>query len=143
MMLAALFAAQRALRYRFNDFRQAAERNDRAATEIALFDFDHHLRRWTHAAEQALVPAIVRAGVPGRDARRELRLEYVQLRELTRFLVLQVTEGIRPRDLMGYVENLDRRLKAHESEVERVYYPAAVTTLTPEEWAVLEAARPE
>ena len=142
-MLLNLLSAQRALRSRFNDFRQAAERNDRTAAEIALADFDRHLRRWTEAEEQALVPAIVRVGIPGRDARRELRLEYVQLRELTHFLVMQITEGVRPRDLMGYVENLDRRLKAHESDMQRVYYPAATTGLTAEEWAVLEAARPE
>ena len=143
MRLDALLAAQRALRARFNDFRQAAGRNDRTAAEIALVDFDGHLRRWTEAEEQALVPAVVRVGIAGRDARRELRLEYVQLRELTRFLLLQITEGIRPRDLMGYVENLDRRLTAHESEMERVYYPVAVSALTEDEWAVLERARPE
>jgi hypothetical protein len=142
-MLVNLLAAQRALRERFNDFRRAAERNERTAVEVALIDFERHLRRWTEAEEKALVPALLRAGIAGRDPKRELRLEYVQLRELARFLLQQISEGIRPRDLMGYVENLDRRLAAHESEMARVYYPAAAPLLSEEERSVLEAVRPE
>ncbi len=138
-----LLAVQRALRSRFEDFRQALQRNDRAAVEVALIDFEHHLQRWTEAEERALVPALARSRIAGRDAQRELRLEYVQIRELTRYLVRQISEGIRPNDLVGFVENLDRRLKAHESEMERVYYPAAEPILTADEWRTLEEARPE
>ena len=111
--------------------------------EVALADFERHLRRWTEAEEQALVPALQRARIPGRDPRRELRLEYVQIRELTRFLVQQLGEGVRPGHLTGYVDNLDRRLHAHEKEMAQVYYPAAESLLTAEEWSVLEAVRPE
>jgi len=138
-----LLSAQRALRSRFDDFRHALQHDDRTAIEVSLMDFDQHLRRWTEAEEQALLPALVRANIPGRNAPRELRVEYVQIRELTRYLVRQITEGIRPNDLLGFVDNLDRRLRAHESEMEKVYYPAAESKLTDGEWRTLSEARPE
>jgi hypothetical protein len=89
------------------------------------------------------VPALMRADIPGRDARRELSLEYMQVRELTRYLVQQITEGIRVNQLLGFVDNLDRRLTAHEKEMGQVYYPAAAAILTDAEWQELEQARPE
>lgn len=135
--LDALFTAQRELRSRFDDFRQALNRDDRTAVAVALEDFERHLRCWTEAEERALVPAVERARIPGRDARRELRLEYVQIRELTRFLLQQVQEGVRPMHLVGYVENLERRLRAHEKEMAQVYYPAADRQLTETEWHTL------
>jgi hemerythrin HHE cation binding domain-containing protein len=141
--LETLLSAQRALRTRFDDFFRAMQRENRTAMEIAIVDFEQHLRRWTEAEEKALIPALERAGIAGRDPRRELRLEYVQIRELTHFIVLQLTEGIRSGELAGYAENLNRRLRAHESEMAKVYYPAAAPLLNEEEWAILEAARPE
>jgi hypothetical protein len=138
-----LLSAQRALRSRFDDFRHALQHDNRAAIEVALVDFDQHLRRWTEAEEEALLPALTRAQIPGRNAHREIRLEYVQIRELTRYLVRQITEGIRPNDLIGFADNLDRRLRAHESEMEKVYYPAAEPVLTDSEWRTLLAAAPE
>lgn len=138
-----LVAAQRALRSRFNEFRLAVQRVNATAAEIALADFEKHLRTWTEAEEEALLPALVRAEIAGRDVRRELRLEYVQIREVTRFILQQLREGIVPSHLHGYVDNLDRRLQAHESEMEKVYYPAAEKTLSEDEWRVLEKAAPE
>jgi hypothetical protein len=138
-----LVSAQRALRSRFDDFLQALRHKNRTALEITLFDFDQQLRRWTEAEEASLVAAVERAGVAGRDPRRELRLEFVQLRELTGFIANQIAAGIRAHDLTGYVENLDRRLRAHEEGLRSVYYPAASNSLTEGEWAALLAARPE
>ena len=135
-----LLEGQRALRSRFDDFRQALRRHDRTAAAVALDDFLRHLERWTGAGEQALIPAAVRANIVGRDPRRELRLEYVQIRELTRFVQRQLAEKV---DATGFVENLDRRLHAHEMQNITVYYPSAAATLTEEEWKVLEDARPE
>lgn len=137
-----LLEVQRALRSRFDEFRLALQRENTTAAEVALDDFEKHFRRWSEAEEKALMPALVRAEVRGRDVRRELRLEYVQIRELTRFLLQQIREGIRPTQLAGYVENLERRLSAHEGEMQRVYYPAAETTLTADEWKVLQEAEP-
>lgn len=141
--LEALLAAQRALRNRFEDFKHALRHENVPAIEVALVDFERHLRRWTEAEESALIPSLLRADIPGRDARRELRLEYVQIRELTRYLVQQIAEGIRLNQLLGFVDNLDRRLTAHEKEMGQVYYPAAASHLTEEEWQALERARPE
>lgn len=138
-----LFAAQRALRSRFDDFRQAVRNNDRTAVQVALIDFDEQLRRWTAMQEEFLIPALLRAGVPGRDPRRELHLEFVQLRELSGFIRRQVEAGDRVRDLVGYIDNLDRRLRAHDDGLRSVYYPAALKTLNADEWVELLAARPE
>ena len=140
--LETLLAAQRALADRFQDFFRAMQRENALAAGVALDDYERHLRRWTEAEEQALLPALERAALPGRNVRNELRLEYVQLRELTRFLVQQLHEGIRPSHLLGYTQNLARRLQAHEQQMSDVYYPAAAPEVTEEEWTILEAARP-
>ena len=137
-----LLDGQRALRERFDDFAGALRRNDKTALDVALADFERHLVRWTEAEEQALIPAVGRVAISGRDPRRELRLEYVQIRELTHFILRQRADRVRPSDLLGYVENLDRRLTAHERENRSVYYPVAAGSLTEDEWAILEAARP-
>lgn len=138
-----LLEGQRALRDRFDDLARALRRNDKTALDVALADFEHHLRRWTEAEEKALIPAVARVEIPGRDPRRELRLEYVQIRELTNFLVRNRENKVRPEELVGYLENLDRRLTAHERGNASVYFPVAAGSLTDEEWAVLEAVRPE
>ena len=137
-----LLEGQRALRDRFDDFAGAMRRNDKTALDVALFDFEQHLRRWTEAEETALIPAVSRVEIPGRDPRRELRLEYVQLRELTNFISRGRADKAQPSELLGYVENLDRRLTANERENRSVYYPVAAGSLTEDEWAILEAARP-
>ncbi len=136
-------AAQASLRSRFEDFRRALERRDEEAYRLGLTDFHQALRRWTEAEEAALLPAVLRAaGVAGRDPRRELHLEWVQLRELTRYLLSQVKERAPLGDILGFVENLERRFKAHESEMESVYYPAAAPALTPQEWKILAESAP-
>ncbi len=140
--LSLLLSAQRSLRLRFDDFSRALERRDEEAYRVALADFHEQLRRWTEAEERWLVPAVLRAGVPGRDPHRELSVEYVQLRELTRYLLSQVEERTAISDVLGLSDNLNRRLGAHESEMEKVYYPAAAGSLTTEEQHALEAAKP-
>lgn len=137
-----LLEGQRALRDRFNDVAGAMRRNDKTALDIALDDFERHLRAWTEAEEKAVIPAVSRVSIPGRDARRELRLEYVQIRELTNFIARGRENRAQPSELLGYLENLDRRLSAHELENRSVYYPVAAGSLTEDEWAILEAARP-
>ena len=104
-----LLAAQRRLRARFDDFLQALDRRDRAAQSIALRDFEGHLRRWTRREMEVLLPLLEEVGVPGRDPVRELRLEYVQLRELTRYLLELVSGNAAMADILGLVES---RLRA-------------------------------
>jgi hypothetical protein len=139
-----LVGVQRALRSRFDDFRRALDRRDEAAYRFAIVDLHDGLERWTQAAERALLPAVVRAGTGGRDPARELRLEFVQVRELARFLREQISNRAPLSDVLGLAENLDRRLGAHVSAMERVYCPSAAAALTPDEWTILaEAAPPE
>ena len=76
-----------------------------------------------------LLPALLRREFAGRDPRRELPLEYVQLRELTRQVLIQIESHGRLADILGFVENLERRLAAHEAEMRNVYYPAAAPPL--------------
>ena len=140
--LARLRRAQLSLRSRFDDFRAALERRDGPAYRLALADFQGALDRWSAVQERALLPALDRAPVAGRDARRELRLEFVQLRELTRQLRLQIEGDARMADILGLAENLGRRLDAHERGLTDVYLPAATDALTdPERAALEEAAR--
>ena len=77
-----LLSASRALRSRFDDFRVALDRRDLEAYRFALDDFHRNLVRWTRAEEEALLPAIRRAALSGRDPERELRLQWVQVREM-------------------------------------------------------------
>jgi len=137
-----LLAAQKALRSRFDDFRAALDRRDEAAFRVALADFHEHLRRWTATEERVLLPALSRTSFPGRDPKRELELEYVQIRELTRYLLAQIDERATIADVLGLAENLGRRLAAHQAEMEKVYYPTAATLLTPEERRLLTEAAP-
>src|SRR3954465_1554686 len=116
--LESFLSAQHALRSRFDDFKLAYQSANTTAMGDGLRDFESHLVRWTDGEEKSLVPAVVRVGVEGRDPKRDMRLDYVQLRELTRFLLLQLGESTPSRELGGYVENLDRCLRAHEGEME-------------------------
>jgi hypothetical protein len=140
--LEGLMAAQGALRSRFEDFRRALDRRDEEAYRLGLADFHDCLRRWTEAQEKALLPAILRAGIPGRDPQRELRLEWVQLRELTRYLLSQINDRAPIADILGFTENLERRFAAHEADLESVYYAAAAPLLTAGELKTLLDAAP-
>lgn len=135
-----LRGAQAGLRSRFDDFRRALDRRDGPAYRLAVSDFQDWLGRWTAAEESALLPAFGRAPVAGRDAHRELRLEFVQMRELTRQVRLQLESGAPMSDVLGLVENLARRFDAHERGVLDVYYPAAAEALDASEVAELEIA---
>ena len=140
--LETLLSASRALRSRFDDFRLALDRRDLEAYRFALDDFHRNLVRWTRAEEEALLPAIRRAGLSGRDPERELRLQWVQVRELTRYLLEQVHTGASIGDVLGFAENLGRRFAAHVSEMDDVYYPAAAPLLTETERRALSDAAP-
>jgi hypothetical protein len=141
--LAFLVSAQDSLRSRFDDFRAALDRRDEEAYRLALADFHRCLVAWTEAEEKALLPAVLRADIPGRDPQRELRLQWVQVRELTRYLLDQITGNAPIADVLGLTENLARRFAAHQSEMESVYCPAAAASLTADELAMLQEAAPK
>jgi len=135
-----LRGAQAGLRSRFDDFRHALERRDGPAYRLGLADFQQALETWTAAEQRALLPALDRAALPGRDARREVTLEFVQLRELTRQLRVQIEADARMADVLGLAENLARRFDAHERGMRDVYYPAAAPLLNGAERRALENA---
>ena len=132
--------AQEGLRVRFDDFRRALERRDRPAYRLGLADFQQALDGWTETEQRALLPALVRAEIPDRDARREVTLEFVQLRELTRQLRAGIEGEARIADVLGLAENLARRFDAHERGLLDVYYPAAALLLEENERQALEDA---
>jgi hypothetical protein len=132
--------AQTELRSRFDDFRRALERRDGPAYRLGLADFQAALDGWTTAEQRALLPALDRAALPGRDARREVTLEFVQLRELARQLRVQIEADARMADVRGLAENLARRFDAHERGMLDVYYPAAAPLLSEDERRALEEA---
>jgi hypothetical protein len=53
---------------------------------------------------------------------------------------MQIEAGAPLSDVLGLVENLARRLEAHEHSVRDVYYPAAAPLLTSSERQSLEEA---
>ena len=138
--LAVLRRAQEGLRSRFDDFRQALERRDAPAYRLGLADFQQALEAWTAAEQRALLPALERAEIPGRDAKREVTLEFAQLRELTRQLRVGIEGDARMADVLGLAENLARRFDAHERGMRDVYHPAAAPRLTDGERETLEDA---
>lgn len=87
--------------------------------------------------------ALARAPHAGRGLDRELRLEYVQLRELTRFLSTEIDRGAPLSDLLGLIANLERRFAAHEGSMRTLYGPAASPFLSEEELQTLAEASPE
>ena len=137
-----LAEAQRGLRTRFEDFRQAFDRRDEAAYRVALIDFRENLGRWTAAAERTLVPALSRLAAPRADLSREIRLDFVQLRELARHILEQIENRAPLSDVLGLVENLGRRLAAHGTQIDEVYGPAAAEALDASGWIALRPAVP-
>ncbi len=134
-----LEGAQAALRARIEDFHGALGRRDAAAYRLALADFQEALARWISAQREALLPALERADIAGRDVRRELTLEWVQLSELTRHLRQQIEDRAPLSDVLGLAENLFRRFEAHERGMLEVYYRAAAPLLNPAEQQRLES----
>jgi hypothetical protein len=128
-----LLAPQRRLRASLAAFRRALEPNDRSAMELCLCEFELGQRRRIELELRVLQPVLARVPFAARDARRELELQYVQLRELTRHLAVRIASNAPLGEIMGFAENLDRRLAAHESELESVYYPAALAALSAED----------
>ena len=122
---------------RFDDFRRALERRDAPAYRLGLADFQRALDAWTAAQQRSLLPALDRAAS---FARREVTLEFVQLRELTRQLRAQIEGGASMADVLGLAENLSRRFGAHERGMRDVYYPAAAAVLDASERRALEEA---
>jgi hypothetical protein len=103
---------------------------DREAAGRAIGDFDAALRRHTELEEEHLFPAVPgeklssRADESERDRLfRELRLEHVQIRELSGMMVRQLGGSGGAAAVRGLAANLARRWDAHTSREEREAFP--------------------
>jgi Hemerythrin HHE cation binding domain len=99
---------------------------DRESALRAIREFDEALRRHTEHEEQHLYPAsadeklVSRAGESERERLfRELRLEHVQIRELSGMIVRQLDESGDARAARRLAANLARRWDAHTAREER------------------------
>lgn len=99
---------------------------DRESATRAIRKFDEALRRHTEQEEVDVFPAaaggklVARADESDRDRIfRELRLEHVQIRELSGMIVRQIDEAGDVRAARGLAANLARRWEAHTEREER------------------------
>jgi hypothetical protein len=99
---------------------------DREGAARAIRDFDETLRRHTRWEEEDLFPAapggklVAHAQETESDRLfRELRLEHVQIRELSGMIVRQVGEAGDARAARGLAASLARRWEAHTIREER------------------------
>jgi hemerythrin HHE cation binding domain-containing protein len=116
----------RSLDERFGGFLAAATGGDAAAAADAIRAFDDGLRRHTALEEETILPpppdgrlAAAADETPQQRLSRELRLEHVQIRELSAMIRRLLEER---EDLAGALRlagNLARRWDAHTTREER------------------------
>ncbi len=117
----------------FGAFLAAASHGDAPAAAEAIAAFDAVLRRHTAGEEERLMPlpagGKLAAPTDGEEAgerlRRELRIEHVQVRELSAMIRRLLEEQ---GDLTGALRlagNLARRWDAHTGREERELFPTA------------------
>lgn len=114
----------------FGRFLAAATNGDADGAADAIAAFDGELRRHTALEEERLLPAPAAGGLaPPADESaadrlsRELRLEHVQVRELSAMIRRLLDER---RDVTGALRlagNLARRWDAHTAREERELFP--------------------
>lgn len=118
---------------------------DRESAARAIADFDTALRTHTRLEEEYVFPFAPggRLLAPPEESAndrlfRQLRLEHVQIRELSGMIVRQLGEGGDPR-AFALAGNLARRWDAHTLREEKEGYPVRVDALGAE--AELELRR--
>ena len=111
---------------RFGRFLSAATRGDATAAAEAIRDFDDDLRRHTGLEEEHLLPAppdgrLAAAAdeTPEERLCRELRLEHVQVRELSAMIRRLLDERADIPGALRLAGNLARRWDAHTEREER------------------------
>lgn len=103
---------------------------DRESATRAIAEFDEALRRHTENEERDVFPAapegklVARAGEADSERLfRELRLEHVQIRELSGMIVRQLGGTGDPVGVPGLAASLARRWDAHTGREEREAIP--------------------
>jgi hemerythrin-like domain-containing protein len=99
---------------------------DRDSAARAIREFDETLRRHTRREEDDLFPAAPEGKLVAREQEterdrlfRELRVEHVQIRELSGMIVRQLSEVGEGGAVRGLAANLARRWDAHTAREER------------------------
>ena len=110
----------------FGQLLAAIGAGDAAAARAASQAFDDILRSHTRTEEEEIFPPVPEqrlAPSPGEDSSRrlsrELRLEHVQIRELSGMIRRILAEGARLDEIPGLAANLARRWDAHTEREER------------------------
>ena len=125
----ALIREHRELDDLFGRFLAAASAGDPDAAAVAIAAFDDALRRHTRSEEERLYPVTESSGPGGLAPRpegdaqrgifRELRLEHVQIRELSAMMRRLLEEKADLESARRLAPNLARRWDAHTSREER------------------------
>jgi Hemerythrin HHE cation binding domain len=104
----------------------AMSAGDAAAAGAASRAFDETLRSHTRTEEEEIFPPVPQQRLApslGEDSSRrlyrELRLEHVQIRELSGMIRRILSEGVRLDEIPGIAANLARRWDAHTTREER------------------------
>ncbi|HYX19793.1 MAG TPA: hypothetical protein VFA98_03010 [Thermoanaerobaculia bacterium] len=125
-----LIEEHRSLDEHFGHFLAAATGGDAAAAARAIGEFDGMLRRHTAEEEERLLAApssrLVAAEneAPRERLHRELRLEHVQVRELSAMIRRLLDERGDVAGALRLAGNLARRWDAHTAREERELFPA-------------------
>ena len=116
----------RSLDERFGRFLGAATGGDPAAAAEAIRAFDEGLRRHTALEEETILPpppdgrlAAAADETPEQRLSRELRLEHVQIRELSAMILRLLEERADLSGALHLAGNLARRWDAHTTREER------------------------
>ena len=119
-LAARLVSEHRKLDQLYGRFLTAAFAGDAAAATPAIEEFDRELRRHTSEEEQSLFEALPghRLAAPAQETEsqrfsRELRLEHVQVRELSGMIVRRLSEGAPLEEVRALAGSLARRWDAH------------------------------
>ncbi|MGE5413537.1 MAG: hemerythrin domain-containing protein [Syntrophomonadaceae bacterium] len=127
-----LRADHRALDELFGRFLAAATHGDAPAATGAIAAFDDALRRHTKLEDEQLLPpspdgslATRQGETPGESLFRELRLEHVQVRELSAMIRRLLEEKTDLSGALRLAGNLARRWDAHTGREERELFGGA------------------
>lgn len=126
VLVARLTGEHRRLDDLFGQFLAAMSAGDAGEALAASEAFDEALRSHTRIEEEEVFPPAFEEGLapsldedPSRRLYRELRLEHVQIRELSGMIQRLLSEGVRLDEIPGLASNLARRWDAHTAREER------------------------
>ena len=110
----------------FGQLLAALNTGDTEAARRASESFDDALRGHTREEEEEVFPAVSKQGLApsseessSRRLYRELRLEHVQIRELSGMIRRILREAVRLDEIPGLAANLARRWDAHTTREEK------------------------